>query len=341
MLGARSLSASRSVCQPHTEVPEVARSAVNSGLAGESHCHEASGALATPGEPSRQARRGALAKVRSSGQPPAPNTTKAQAPRAGLYPGELGGARQGRERSQELPNVPGPHFCCPPVPLAASDPSHVGGPGVGRSGRGPAPAGRAGLLTPGEGRLVAGVAWPGTPPYLPPDGPALALEGQAGQELSPRTPPPGAWLKSLHASAPEPAGSPLPWQQGPRRSLSSAYPAGKRRLRLQWGPVGREQPGWPPRRRPREAGGQDQRLEGWQGAWPSNCRFTPAATRPALLGSALRSLRGAPAQEGGTLGLRQVQEAPLRGPGASQAWSTSHARGRKGCWLPSSASGRG
>ena len=28
---------------------------------------------------------------------------------------------------------------------------------------------------------MAGVAWPGTPPYLPPDCPALALEGQAGQ----------------------------------------------------------------------------------------------------------------------------------------------------------------
>ena len=126
------------LCASLTQVPEVARSAADSGLAGESHCHEASGALATPGEPSRQARRGVLAKVRASGQPPAPNTTKAQAPRAGLYPGELGGARQGRERSQELPNIPGPRFCYPPVPLAATDPSHVGGPG-GAGGGGAQP----------------------------------------------------------------------------------------------------------------------------------------------------------------------------------------------------------
>ena len=72
-------------------------------------------------------------------------------------------------------------------------------------------------------------------------------------------------------------------------------------------------------RRPRAAGlaaietpvggeGQDQRLKGWQGAWPSNRCLTssPGATRPLLTGSAPRPPQGAPAQEGGDRRLKQV-----------------------------------
>lgn len=119
--------------------------------------------------------------------------------------------------------------------------------------------------------------------------PALAPEGspgqggQAGQGTTTKDPSPGKWLglvKTLLAGPGTRRQLTLLWLAGTKDSLSSAFPSGKRGLRLQWGRVGREQPGWPPRRRPWEAGGQDQRREGWQGACPSNCCSPPSPEAP-------------------------------------------------------------
>lgn len=192
----------------------------------------------------------------------------------------------------------------------------VWGPG-GRGSRSPLSAGRAGVRTPAEGYPGVGVAW--TPLVCP----KTALPwlwrgspgrwGQAEQELPPRILP--------QAAFPELAGSPLPWQQGQR--TRSPQPA-----QLEYGASGSNGA-----RRPRAAGlaaietpvggeGQDQRLEGWQGAWPSNRCFTPnpAATRPLLTGSAPRPPQGAPAQEGGDHRLKQVRGA-LRGDARGVGWS--------------------
>lgn len=254
----------------------MTRSAEYTGLEGESYCHEASGAPATPGEP----------------------TVQADRPRG---PDQVWGA--GRARVSP--------FCSPPVPPVTTDLSHGVG-SRGRGGRSPLSAGRAGVLTPAEGYPGVGVAWSGTALVCP----QTALPwlwrgspgrwGQAEQELPPRILP--------QAAFPELAGSPLPWQQGQR--THSPQPA-----QLEYGASGSNGA-----RRPRAAGlaaietpvggeGQDQRLKGWQGAWPSNRCITPnpAATRPLLTGSAPRPPQGAPAQEGGDRRLKQVRGALLEG----------------------------
>ena len=184
------------------EVHKVTRSAADTGLAGESYCHEASGAPATPGEP----------------------TVQADRPRG---PDQVWGAG----RAKVSP------FCSPPVPPVTTDLSHGLG-SRGRGGRSPLSAGRAGVLTPAEGYPGVGVAWSGTALVCPQTALPWLWKGSPGrwghaeQALPPRILPQAELGAARAARA---CWQPTPLATGPEDSLSSACPAGIWGLRLQWG----------------------------------------------------------------------------------------------------------